>query len=63
MTAGRSEPVRLGPGELLAALCDLAPGRAADAYAALGYPVVPDARTRAWRRLHLPGRPWLWGPG
>jgi hypothetical protein len=46
MTAGRSEPVRLGPGELLAALGDLAPGRAAEAYATLGYPVVP---------MHAPG--------
>ena len=35
-----SDPGRLGPGELLAALGELNPGRAAEAYAALGYPVV-----------------------
>jgi hypothetical protein len=35
------DPARLGPGDLLAALGELAPGRAAEAYAALGYPVVP----------------------
>jgi hypothetical protein len=35
-------PSRIGPGELLAALGeDLTPGRAAEAYAALGYPVLP----------------------
>src|SRR6266540_4823480 len=32
---------RLGPGDLLAALGELATGRAAEAYAALGFPVVP----------------------
>jgi hypothetical protein len=36
-----SDPARLGPGDLLAALGELAPGRVAEAYAALGYPVVP----------------------
>jgi Bifunctional DNA primase/polymerase, N-terminal len=36
-----TDPARLGPGDLLAALGDLSPGRAAEAYAALGYPVVP----------------------
>jgi hypothetical protein len=35
------DPTRLGPGELLAALGELPIGRAAQAYAALGYPVVP----------------------
>jgi hypothetical protein len=35
------DPVRLGPGDLLAALGDLAVGQAAEVYAALGYPVVP----------------------
>jgi Bifunctional DNA primase/polymerase, N-terminal len=36
------EPARIGPGALLAALGDdLAPGRAAEVYAALGYPVLP----------------------
>jgi hypothetical protein len=34
-------PARLGPGDLLAALGELPPGRAAEAYAALGYRVVP----------------------
>jgi hypothetical protein len=34
------QPARLQPGDLLAALGDLAPGRAAEAYAALGYRVV-----------------------
>jgi hypothetical protein len=37
----RGGPARLGPGELLGALGGLTPGRAAEAYAALGYPVVP----------------------
>ena len=35
-----SQPARLHPGDLLAALGELAPGRAAEAYAALGYRVV-----------------------
>jgi hypothetical protein len=34
-------PGRLGPGDLLGVLGELAPGRAAEAYAALGYRVVP----------------------
>jgi hypothetical protein len=34
------QPARLHPGDLLAALGDLPPGRAAEAYAALGYRVV-----------------------
>jgi hypothetical protein len=38
---GRDDPARLGPGDLLAALGELAPGRVAEAYAALGYRVVP----------------------
>jgi Bifunctional DNA primase/polymerase, N-terminal len=46
VTARPSEPARLGPGELLAALGDVDPGRAAEVYAALGYPVVP---------MHAPG--------
>ena len=40
MTAD-TDPARLGPGDLLAALGELATGRAAEAYAALGFPVVP----------------------
>jgi Bifunctional DNA primase/polymerase, N-terminal len=35
------DPARLGPGDLLRALGDLPIGRAAEAYAALGFPVVP----------------------
>ena len=35
------DPARLHPGELLAALGELGCGRAAQVYAALGYPVVP----------------------
>ena len=35
------DPVRLSPGELLAGLGELGCARAAQAYAALGYPVVP----------------------
>jgi hypothetical protein len=35
------DPARIGPGELLAALGELRYGRAAQAYAALGFPVVP----------------------
>jgi hypothetical protein len=35
------EPTRLDPGDLLAALGELGCGRAAQAYAALGYPVIP----------------------
>jgi hypothetical protein len=34
------QPARLQPGDLLAALGELTPGRAAEAYAALGYRVV-----------------------
>jgi hypothetical protein len=43
VTAARpwvDEPVRVGPGELLAALGDLGCGRAAEVYAAFGVPVV-----------------------
>ncbi len=37
-----SEPTRIGPGGLLAALGeDLEPGRAAEVYAACGLPVLP----------------------
>src|SRR4029450_1316864 len=35
------DPARLGPGDLLAALGELPAGRAAEVYAALGFPVVP----------------------
>ncbi|HEY2956623.1 MAG TPA: bifunctional DNA primase/polymerase [Actinomycetota bacterium] len=38
---GRDDPARLSAGDLLAALGELTPSRAAEAYAALGYPVVP----------------------
>jgi hypothetical protein len=44
---GRRGPARLGPGDLLAALGDLDPGRAAEAYAALGYRVVPVQGVRS----------------
>jgi Bifunctional DNA primase/polymerase, N-terminal len=36
-----TDPARLGPGDLLAALGGLPTARAAEAYAALGWPVVP----------------------
>jgi Bifunctional DNA primase/polymerase, N-terminal len=36
-----ADPSRLGPGDLLAALGELGCGRAAQAYAGLGFPVVP----------------------
>jgi hypothetical protein len=41
------QPARLQPGDLLAALGDLSPGRAAEAYAALGYRIVPMHAVRA----------------
>jgi hypothetical protein len=41
-----ADPSRLGPGDLLAALGELRCGRAAKAYATLGYPVVPIHTTR-----------------
>jgi hypothetical protein len=41
------QPARLQPGDLLAALGDLSPGRAAEAYAALGYRVVAMHAPRA----------------
>ena len=44
--SGNGGPARLGPGELLGALGDLPPGRAAEAYAALGYRVVAMHATR-----------------
>jgi hypothetical protein len=40
------DPTRLGPGELLAALGELDCARAAQVYAALGFPVVPMHTTR-----------------
>jgi hypothetical protein len=41
--AAARDPGRVDPGELLAALGDImAPGRAAEVYAALGYPVLPS---------------------
>ena len=43
---GRDDPACLGPGDLLAALGDLSLGRAAEAYAALGYRVVAMHATR-----------------
>src|SRR4029450_5672151 len=39
MTPGHSGPARVGPGDLLAALGALPPGRAAEVYATLGYRV------------------------
>jgi Bifunctional DNA primase/polymerase, N-terminal len=59
------EPTRLNPGVLLDALGDdLAPARAAEAYAALGYPVLPcfepapdgGCTCRAGARCHRPGK-------
>src|SRR6266540_155413 len=44
--AGPRGLARLGPGDLLAALGELAPGRVAEAYAELGYRVVPMHATR-----------------
>jgi Bifunctional DNA primase/polymerase, N-terminal len=41
-----AEPARLGPGELLAALGELDGAQAAQAYAALGFPVIPMHATR-----------------
>jgi Bifunctional DNA primase/polymerase, N-terminal len=58
-------PARLAPGDLLAGLGeDLEPGRAAEAYAALGYPVLPifepapggGCTCRASRGCHRPGK-------
>ena len=43
---GTGELGRLGPGDLLAALGELGCARAAQAYAALGFPVVPMHATR-----------------
>jgi len=40
-TPAPDQPAHLGPGDLLAALGELPAGRAAEAYAALGYRVVP----------------------
>jgi Bifunctional DNA primase/polymerase, N-terminal len=60
-----SHSARLASGELLAALGeDLAPGRAAEVYAALGYPVLPcfapasagSCTCRAGRGCHRPGK-------
>jgi Bifunctional DNA primase/polymerase, N-terminal len=63
MTAGRSEPVRLGPGELLGALGELDPGRAAEGYAALGYPVVPMHAPRPGGSCTCPAGHGCAGPG
>jgi hypothetical protein len=41
------QPARLHPGDLLAGLGELPPGRAAEAYAALGYRVVPMHAARS----------------
>jgi Bifunctional DNA primase/polymerase, N-terminal len=43
------DPARLGPGELLAAVGELPIGRAAQAYAALGNPVIPMHAARPGR--------------
>jgi Bifunctional DNA primase/polymerase, N-terminal len=64
-TAASAEPARLEPGVLLAAFgADLAPGRAAEVYAALGYPVLPcfapapggGCTCRAGAGCHRPGK-------
>jgi len=64
-TRASREPGRLEPGDLLAVLGeDLAPGRAAEVYAALGYPVLPcfepapggGCTCRAGAGCHRPGK-------
>jgi Bifunctional DNA primase/polymerase, N-terminal len=64
-TAASAEPGRLEPGVLLAAFGeDLAPGRAAELYAALGYSVLPcfepapggGCTCRAGAACHRPGK-------
>jgi hypothetical protein len=64
-TPASAEPGRLEPGVLLAAFGeDLAPGRAAEVYAALGYPVLPcfepgpggGCMCRAGAACHRPGK-------
>jgi hypothetical protein len=52
-----SDPARLGPGELLAAMGEPPIGRAAQAYAALGYPVVPMHAVRPGRGCSCPAGP------
>jgi Bifunctional DNA primase/polymerase, N-terminal len=47
-------PIRLGPGDLLAALGELDCARAAPVYAALGFPVVPMHTARSGGRCSCP---------
>ncbi len=58
---GVSAPARVGAGDLLAALGDLATGQAAEVYAACGYPVLPMHTARAGGGCSCPegaGCPW-----
>jgi hypothetical protein len=50
------DPTRLGPGDLLAALGELGCARAAQAYAALGFPVVPMHAVRPGGGCGCPDR-------
>jgi hypothetical protein len=56
-TAATGEPARLGPGDLLAALGELGCARAAEAYAALGFPVVPMHAVRPGGGCTCPAGP------
>jgi hypothetical protein len=49
-----ADPSRLSPGDVLAALGELGCGRAAQAYAALGFPVVPMHAARPGDRCSCP---------
>jgi hypothetical protein len=55
--AATSELARVRPGDLLAALGELGCGRAAEAYAALGYPVVPIHTVRPGGGCTCPAGP------
>jgi hypothetical protein len=58
---GVPAPARVGAGDLLAALGDLATGQAAEVYAACGYPVLPMHNARPGEGCSCPegaGCPW-----